>query len=54
MEYDVSDDLIIFNGIGFGHGVGMSQWGAQGMAEKKFHYQDIINFYYPNTEIQVY
>lgn len=47
----LNDDKIKFNGIGFGHGVGMSQWGAQGMAEKGFDYVQIISFYYPNTEI---
>ena len=42
---------IKFNGIGFGHGVGMSQWGAQGMADKGFDYIQIISFYFPNTSI---
>ena len=40
-----------FDGIGFGHGVGMSQWGAQGMADKGFDYMQIISFYYPETSI---
>jgi|GEM_PF-1229301 len=43
---------LLFTGIGYGHGVGMSQWGAQGMAEEGFNYKDIIKFYYPNTEIK--
>jgi stage II sporulation protein D len=42
---------IKFNGIGFGHGVGMSQWGAQGMADRGFDYNQIISFYFPHTSI---
>ncbi|QDP39488.1 SpoIID/LytB domain-containing protein [Radiobacillus deserti] len=38
-------------GRGFGHGVGMSQWGAQGMAESGKSYREIIQFYYPGTKI---
>ncbi len=40
-----------FYGVGYGHGVGMSQWGAQGMADKGFDYLQIISFYYPYTTI---
>ena len=48
----LSDDKKIkFSGIGYGHGVGMSQWGAQGMADKGFDYMQIISFYFPNTSI---
>ena len=45
------DNIIFFNGIGYGHGVGMSQWGAQGMAESGYDFKKIIAFYYPHTEI---
>jgi predicted nucleic acid-binding Zn-ribbon protein len=34
-----------------GHGVGMSQWGAHGMASNGFSYSDILTFYYDNTDI---
>lgn len=50
----VYDDSIVFNGIGYGHGVGLSQWGAQGMAIKDYNYKEIIEFYYPNTYIGLY
>lgn len=40
-----------FVGKGYGHGVGMSQYGAKGMAEKGFTYIDILKFYYTDTEI---
>jgi len=36
----------IFYGRGFGHGVGMSQWGAQGMALKGANYEQILKHYY--------
>ena len=37
---------------GYGHGVGLSQWGAQGMAEKGYKYYDILLHYYKNTDIK--
>ncbi|HET7701233.1 MAG TPA: SpoIID/LytB domain-containing protein [Candidatus Limnocylindria bacterium] len=36
----------VFYGRGFGHGVGMSQWGAQGMALRGATYEDILKHYY--------
>ncbi len=36
----------ILNGKGWGHGVGMSQWGARGRGEKGQSYKDILNHYY--------
>ncbi|MGQ9838367.1 MAG: SpoIID/LytB domain-containing protein [Cyanobacteriota bacterium] len=36
-------------GRGFGHGVGMSQWGAAGMASQNYSYQQILSHYYRNT-----
>lgn len=40
-----------FEGRGWGHGVGMSQWGARSMAEKGHDYRQILNFYFEPTEI---
>jgi phosphoglycerate kinase len=40
-----------FTGHGWGHGVGMSQWGAYGMAVKDFEYQDILAFYYEGARL---
>ncbi|MGI6684981.1 MAG: SpoIID/LytB domain-containing protein [Bacillota bacterium] len=37
---------ITFIGQGYGHGVGMSQWGARGMALKGYNYKEIIYHYY--------
>lgn len=49
-----NDDKIIFRGRGYGHGVGMSQWGAKNMAEQKMGYQDILNHYYTQIKIEPY
>jgi stage II sporulation protein D len=46
----LSDSTIRFSGHGFGHGHGMSQWGAYGAASvAKLSWQSIISFYYPGT-----
>ncbi|KYH32340.1 SpoIID/LytB domain-containing protein [Neomoorella mulderi] len=37
---------VVFQGRGNGHGLGLSQWGAMGMAEKGYTYQQIIEHYY--------
>ena len=43
---------IIIKTKGYGHGVGMSQYGAQGMALAGFKYEDIIKYYYTGVEIK--
>jgi len=40
-----------FLGKGWGHGVGMCQWGAQGMSLQGFTYDKILLFYYPGSSI---
>ncbi|MBI5236796.1 MAG: SpoIID/LytB domain-containing protein [Deltaproteobacteria bacterium] len=51
--YKVSktNGLFIFTGKGSGHGVGLSQWGAKGMAENGYSYKKILMHYYPGTSI---
>ncbi len=46
-----TEDQIKFDGYGYGHGVGMSQWGANKMARLHFNYKQIIEFYYPKTQL---
>lgn len=41
-----------FVGKGYGHGVGMSQWGARGMAEAGFTYDQILTHYFKGTELR--
>ncbi len=38
-----------FVGRGYGHGVGLSQWGAKGMAEQGYRYRQILEFYFPGS-----
>ena len=38
-------------GGGWGHGVGMCQWGARGLAERGWKYEAILAHYYPGTEL---
>lgn len=40
-----------FTGSGWGHSVGMSQWGAYGMAQQGFNYEDILKFYFTGISI---
>jgi len=47
-----SDADYIFEGAGYGHGVGMSQWGAKVMAEEGYNYSQILQHYYKNTQIE--
>ncbi|SHK23959.1 SpoIID/LytB domain-containing protein [Paramaledivibacter caminithermalis] len=42
----------IFNGTGYGHGLGMSQWGAKKMAELGYTYEDILKHYYTGIMIE--
>lgn len=44
-------DKITFHTKGYGHGVGMSQYGAQGMALAGYNYLEIIKHYYQGVEI---
>ena len=50
-DVDYKDDKIIFTTKGFGHGVGMSQYGADAMASQGQKWQDIISHYYPHASI---
>lgn len=45
-------NYVILEGKGSGHGVGMCQWGAEGMAKKGFDFKQILYHYYPGTEIK--
>ncbi len=44
--------VFVFEGRGYGHGLGMSQWGAQGMAQAGFSYEEILTHYFPGTVLQ--
>jgi stage II sporulation protein D len=46
-----SGALFLVKGHGYGHGVGMGQWGAQGYAQQGYTYDQILDAYYPGTEL---
>lgn len=48
----VIKDKLQIAGKGFGHGVGMCQYGALGMAKKGKRYQEILAYYYPGTYLK--
>ena len=45
-------NIIFIKNKGYGHGVGMSQYGAQGMAKIGYKYDEILKYYYKNIEIK--
>lgn len=45
-------DGITITGTGWGHGIGMSQYGAKAMAEQGLGYRDILNFYYTGITLE--
>jgi stage II sporulation protein D len=56
MDLEVSTDAagFTFVGRGWGHGVGLSQWGAKEMADLAYNYRDILKFYYPLADLGRY
>ncbi|MCT4661285.1 MAG: SpoIID/LytB domain-containing protein [Tissierellales bacterium] len=42
---------VTFKGKGYGHGVGLSQWGAKNMANLGFDFEEILKFYYWNVDL---
>lgn len=47
----VSSSTYVFEGAGWGHQLGMSQFGARAMAEEGFDYDEILEFYFPGTYV---
>ncbi|HRZ15886.1 MAG TPA: sporulation protein SpoIID, partial [Candidatus Omnitrophota bacterium] len=44
----------VFSGEGWGHGVGLCQWGAYAMAKGGSTYVEILQQYYPGTQLETY
>ena len=51
-DIKIEQDKVIFNVVGFGHGVGLSQYGANGMAKKGYNYKEILKYYYYDCKIK--
>lgn len=50
---EITADSVIFHTKGFGHGVGMSQSGANGMALEGANYKSILTHYYTGVTIGI-
>jgi stage II sporulation protein D len=50
-EIRAEQDGFVFVGSGYGHGVGMSQWGARAMALRGSSYREILDAFYPGTSL---
>ena len=46
------DGTFTITGSGWGHSVGLSQWGAYAMAQQGYTYEDILTFYYTGIEVR--
>ena len=53
-DFDIvkNDDGVVITTRGYGHGVGMSQYGANGMAKAGYSYRDILLHYYPGVSLE--
>ena len=51
-EVSISDDKFIFTCKGYGHGVGMSQHGANAMAKLGSDFKEILYHYYPDCKLE--
>jgi hypothetical protein len=51
-ENTVSATTFVLRGRGWGHGVGMGQWGAYGQAKRGVSYDEILAHYYPGTTLK--
>ena len=50
---ELNADTADFKGLGWGHGVGLCQWGMYFMAKKGSKYADILKYYFPQTELDL-
>lgn len=52
LQISVSEDTVRFRSYGYGHRVGLSQYGARAMAEAGKSYREILLYYYQGTELR--
>lgn len=48
----IDSGAVHFEGLGWGHGVGLCQWGMQEMAHKGSKYEQILQYYFPGSELK--
>jgi len=52
IAYDVTNEIVLITTKGYGHGVGMSQYGAEAFAQKGWTAENILTYYYSGTVIK--
>lgn len=52
IAYDVTNKIVHITTLGYGHGVGMSQYGAEAFAQEGWKAKDIVKHYYTGTTIK--
>ncbi|HHX73314.1 MAG TPA: SpoIID/LytB domain-containing protein, partial [Firmicutes bacterium] len=53
VTWEVADDRVVFIAKGYGHGVGLCQYGADGMAGQGKTYREILQYYYTGVEVSL-
>ncbi|MNI98448.1 Amidase enhancer precursor [compost metagenome] len=51
VSYATSETQYTIKGNGYGHGLGMSQWGARGWADLGYDYKKILSYYYEGVTL---
>jgi len=51
-DIKIEEDEVLFLGGGLGHGVGLCQFGSQKLAKNGFNFIQILQFYYPNMQVE--
>lgn len=52
IAFDITNNVVLIDTVGYGHGVGMSQYGAEALAQQGFTAPNIISHYYEGTSIK--
>ena len=50
-DISIDGDMLHMSGVGYGHGVGMCQWGARALAEKGNSPEEIINYFFEDIDV---
>ena len=53
-DLETNSNSVVLNGKGFGHGVGLCEWGAIALSHKGWDYKEILKHYYPGTYLENY
>ena len=51
-DVDLNSNSVLLSGKGFGHGVGLCQWGAISLSRNGWNYSEILDHYYPGISIE--